>query len=99
MHEQESKILGSYPNTYTFSKAIAERTLKKLRGNIPVTILRPSIIVSCYEDPFEGWIDSPAASGGIVIGVEVGMLHLVYSNGNSIMDLIPCDYVVSNILV
>lgn len=64
-----------------------------------MTILRPSIIIACYDDPFTGWIDSPAASGGVVIGVEVGMLHLVYSNGNSIMDFIPCDYVVNNILV
>lgn len=98
-HEQESKILGAYPNTYTFSKSMAERSLQKLRGDLPVTILRPSIIIACYDDPFTGWIDSPAASGGVVIGVEVGMLHLVYCDGNAIMDLVPCDYVVSSIIV
>lgn len=62
-------------------------------------ILRPSIIVACYDDPFMGWIDSPAASGGIILGVETGLLRLVYSNSSSIMDFIPCDIVSSSILV
>ena len=86
VQEQEAQILGQYANTYTFTKAMAERTLKKVRGNTPVTIVRPSIIVSCYDDPFIGWIDSPAASGGIAMTVQLGILHLVYSRGNSIID-------------
>ena len=81
VQEQELAILGKYPNTYTFSKAFAERAVKKLRGNLPVTILRPSIIVCCYDDPFMGWIDSPAASGGIILGVSSGILHVVHANG------------------
>ena len=97
--EQELSILGNYPNTYTFSKAFAERALKKKRGNLPVTILRPSIITACYDDPFMGWIDSPAASGGITLGIEMGIMRLVHSAPDAIMDLIPCDYVSNNILV
>ena len=42
--EQEKNIIGAYPNTYTFTKSLAERMLKKNRGNLPVVILRPSII-------------------------------------------------------
>lgn len=91
--------MGTYPNTYTFTKAFAERVLKKRRGSLPVTILRPSIIVACYDDPFAGWIDSPAASGGIVMGISTGILHMVYSNPNAIMDVVPCDFVTNNILV
>ena len=97
--EQEPSILGAYPNTYTFSKAFAERALKKRRGNLPLTILRPSIITACYDDPFMGWIDSPAASGGITLGIEMGIMRLVHSDPDAIMDLIPCDYVSNNILV
>lgn len=99
VQEQELAIIGKYPNTYTFSKAFAERAIKKLRGNLPVTILRPSIIVCCYDDPFMGWIDSPAASGGIVMGVSSGILRVVHSKGTNTMDLIPCDLVCSQILV
>ena len=31
VQEQERAILGAYPNTYTFTKALAERMLKKRR--------------------------------------------------------------------
>ena len=65
---------------------MAERALKKVRGNTPVTIVRPSIIICCYNDPFIGWIDSPAASGSIAMTVQFGILHLVYSRGNAIID-------------
>jgi hypothetical protein len=32
--EKEKELLGKYPNTYTFTKALAERTLKKRIGKI-----------------------------------------------------------------
>lgn len=34
---------GNRPNTYTFTKALAEDMLLKECGNLPVTIVRPSI--------------------------------------------------------
>ena len=42
--EQEKNIIGDYPNTYTFTKGLAERMLQKRRGNMPMVIIRPSII-------------------------------------------------------
>jgi len=44
VQEQERAILGLYPNTYTFTKALAERMIKNCRGTLPVVILRPSVI-------------------------------------------------------
>jgi len=99
VQESEKSLIGAYPNTYTFSKAYAERVMQKKRGDLQMTILRPSIIISCVDDPFMGWIDSPAASGGIILGVETGLLKIVHSNPSSIMDLVPCDVVSSQILV
>jgi len=78
---------------------MAERVLKKNGGNLPITILRPSIIVGCYDDPFVGWIDSPAASGGVTMGVCMGILHIVHAAPSAIIDLVPCDIVSSQILV
>jgi thioester reductase-like protein len=46
--EKEKEIIGKYPNTYTFSKSLAERTLRKRIGNIKVAIVRPSIVISAY---------------------------------------------------
>lgn len=99
VQENEKKILGNYANTYTFSKSLAERTLKKRRGNLPCTILRPSIICACKNEPFQGWIDSPAAAGGFVLGYETGIVHFVFADAWAKLDIIPCDYVTNNIIV
>lgn len=37
------RLIGSRPNTYTFTKALAETMLLKESGNLPVAIVRPSI--------------------------------------------------------
>ena len=72
--EQEKTILGVYPNTYTFTKSLAERMLQKRRGNLPVVIVRPSIIQGNYNDPFMGWTDTIAASGFQMLMVCTGLL-------------------------
>ena len=37
------RIIGKRPNTYTFTKALAEHVLVKEAASLPVTIVRPSI--------------------------------------------------------
>lgn len=36
-------LIGNRPNTYTFTKALAEAMLLKEAGNLPLAIVRPSI--------------------------------------------------------
>ena len=50
--EREKQILGGYPNTYTYTKSMAERTLAKNKGDLPVVLYRPSIIACSMEQPF-----------------------------------------------
>jgi nucleoside-diphosphate-sugar epimerase len=50
--ENLHQILGRWPNTYTFTKSMAERTLKKRRmDSLPMVLLRPSIIIGSYREP------------------------------------------------
>ena len=97
--EQEAEILGNYPNTYTFTKGLAEKSLLKKRGNLRVTIIRPSIIQATYADPFRGWTDSIAASGFQILMSATGMLHFVHTKRETCLDLIPCDFVTNQIIV
>jgi len=93
------EILGAFPNTYTFTKSMAERTLAKRRGNLPMVILRPSIIGCCLSEPFIGWIDSLGASGGLTFAGGMGIVKFIYGKVSSIADLVPCDLVVNAIIV
>lgn len=99
MVENEQALLGTFPNTYTFTKALAERSIQKRRGNLRVTIVRPSIIISNYDDPYPGWIDTLAAAGGLIMSVQVGLMRLLFASANSILDIIPCDFVSNQVIV
>ena len=47
-------IIGSHPNTYTFTKAIAEAMLGKAFPDLPLVIVRPSIVAAAWQKPFPG---------------------------------------------
>lgn len=88
------QILGDYPNTYTFTKSMAEKTLKKIiPNNLPVVLLRPSIVVASIRDPYPGWTDTLSAAGGLGVGGGVGLVKYVHSDEKNIADIIPVDFV------
>ena len=73
--ENTSTILGDYPNTYTFTKAMCERIMKKNRGNLTLNIVRPAIINTSYAEPFPGWLDSIAAAAALYMFVGLGIIR------------------------
>lgn len=48
------QLVGSRPNTYTFTKALAESWMEANHGDIPVAIVRPSIVLSSINEPLTG---------------------------------------------
>ena len=64
---QEASILKKcgLPNTYTFTKALAEILLEGRKGDFPLCIVRLSIVGSAYIDPHLGWIDN--AQAGLIL--------------------------------
>lgn len=44
------------PNTYVFSKNLAEQVSYSFKDKLPVVVFRPSIIVSTVSEPFPGWV-------------------------------------------
>ena len=77
---------------------MAERVLKKNHGNLRVSIVRPSIIISSYEQPTPGWTDTLAAGGGVTFAVSSGLMHVVFTEAKATVDLIPVDYVTNTVL-
>ncbi|GLV38329.1 waterproof [Carabus blaptoides fortunei] len=92
------KILGRYPNTYTFTKGVTEGLILEQARGLPLSIIRPSIVVSTYREPVRGWTCTPYGPGGIVAGAGVGFIHSVYCNKDNIADLVPVDMVVNCII-
>ena len=93
MVNDTKKLLGGYPNTYTFTKAMCERIMQKRKGNTPLTIVRPSIIGASEAEPFPGWVDTVSAAGAIYFLCGLGILNYVQGDMKKIGDQIPVDYV------
>lgn len=101
--EQEDNlktILGPWPNTYTFTKSMAERTLRKRRNpKLPVFIFRPSIIIGAMHEPLPGWTDTISAAGALSLIGGIGIVNYIHGKKDNIADLIPVDIVSSSIIV
>lgn len=87
-----------HPNTYTYTKCVAEHLLMERRGDVPLSVLRPSIISAAWRYPFPGWIDSAAAFAGFVVGIGTGHMRVVQAKTETHLDLIPVDEVADRAL-
>ena len=81
MEKNVKDIIGDFPNTYTFTKCIAEKLLVQTRApNFPLTFIRPSIVGASWRDPVPGWIDSLVASSAIFFFVGLGLLKTLHGD-------------------
>lgn len=46
-----NKIINDRPNTYTFTKALAEYIVSQEGKDLPLAIIRPSIVGSSWREP------------------------------------------------
>lgn len=93
IEKQTPRILGKYPNTYTFTKHLTEQLLLIEASDLPICIVRPTIIGGSWKEPYPGWIDSVSAAGVFYLSVGLGLMKITLGNGNNIGDQIPVDSV------
>jgi HAD superfamily hydrolase (TIGR01490 family) len=86
-----------FPDAYAFTKAIGERALIDARGDVPVSILRPSIIESAIAEPFPGWIRGFRMAEPVILSYGRGLLKEFPGVPEGIVDVIPVDLVVAAI--
>ncbi|XP_066990935.2 fatty acyl-CoA reductase 1 [Anabrus simplex] len=85
------KLMGYQPNTYTFAKALAEHIINDHREKLPVTIIRPSIVISSAREPVPGWIDNFNGPLGLFVGAGKGVVHVTLCKDSARLDYIPVD--------
>lgn len=86
-----AKELG-WPNTYTFSKSLAESLIAKYGSGLPIAIVRPAIVETSVFKPFRGWNEgiNTSASLSYLLGTSFRQLP---SNERKRLDIIPVDAV------
>ncbi|CAN6438789.1 unnamed protein product [Victoria cruziana] len=88
-----------WPNLYAFTKAMGEMLIGESRGDLPLVIIRPTIIEATLADPFPGWIEGFRTTGTLFISYARGKLKSIFANGKFPVDLVPADMVVNAMLV
>ncbi|XP_049870323.1 fatty acyl-CoA reductase wat-like [Pectinophora gossypiella] len=88
-------LIKNWPNTYAFTKAVAEELVRTMSGDLPICIVRPAIVISACREPSPGWIDKSCAFGptGFILGAGIGIMHTCYCDEDIHLDLIPVDLV------
>ena len=81
-----------WPNTYTFTKSLAESLIAKYSSGLPVAIVRPAIVETSVRKPFPGWNEgiNTSASLSYLLGTYFRQLP---SNERKRLDIIPVDSV------
>ncbi|XP_075988610.1 fatty acyl-CoA reductase wat-like [Anticarsia gemmatalis] len=88
------QLIKGWPNTYTFTKAVAEE-LVRTTSDLPVCIVRPPIVIPSYCEPKPGWLDFSTLAGpsGIYLTIGLGILQVFCVDGTVNLAMTPIDYV------
>lgn len=88
---RRARRLG-WPNTYTFTKSLAESLLAKRGADLPVAVVRPSIVETSTAQPFRGWNEGINTSAPLsyLLGTKFRQLP---TNERKCLDIIPVDAV------
>ncbi|XP_049941596.1 fatty acyl-CoA reductase 1-like isoform X1 [Schistocerca serialis cubense] len=93
------KLLGNLPNTYAFTKNLTEELVARYSDRLPIVIARPSIVVSIWKEPLEGWTANMNGPLGFLIAVGKGVMRVVMADLDIASDLIPVDCTVNAIII
>ncbi|XP_031330448.1 fatty acyl-CoA reductase wat-like [Photinus pyralis] len=89
-------LLGEWPNTYVFTKAVAEEVVGSSARGLPIAIVRPSIVVATAKGPLAGWIDNMYGVTGITVGIALGLIRTLHCKKDCVADIVPADYVINS---
>lgn len=92
------RLLEGRPNTYTYTKALAEHFVARHEGKYPIAIVRPSIVISSNKEPCEGWVDNVNGIAGLGCLAAIGLLRTIDWNYYATSDMVPVD-LVTNCLI
>lgn len=91
----KSHLIGKLPNTYTYTKSLAEHLIALEASDLPVAIVRPSIVTASWREPLPGWVDNLNGPTGLILAVGKGLLRSMHVKKDAKADIIPVDVVVN----
>ncbi|XP_046837373.1 fatty acyl-CoA reductase wat-like isoform X1 [Vespa crabro] len=92
-------LLGKWPNTYVYTKSIAEDIVKRHAGLMPIGIFRPGIVLPTYIEPTQGWTDNMNGLVGTTAGAAMGIIRTNLCDASLNVNIIPGDLATNALIV
>ncbi|PHU06703.1 putative fatty acyl-CoA reductase 4 [Capsicum chinense] len=83
---ERAKLFG-WQDTYSFTKAIGEMVIDNMREDIPIVIVRPSMITTSHQEPFPGRIQGFRVIDPTIIFYGKGEFPGILANPNLPIDV------------
>ncbi|CAI7845711.1 unnamed protein product [Closterium sp. NIES-54] len=87
-----------WQDTYVFTKAMGEMVLTRGHKDLPLAIVRPSIVESCLIEPMAGWMEGMRMADPILLAYGKGQMAGFLANPDGVLDMVPCDKVINAVL-
>ncbi|GGI02545.1 HAD-IB family phosphatase [Egicoccus halophilus] len=95
---ERARSLG-FADVYTLTKALGERVAEERFGAARLSIVRPSIVESSLRHPHPGWIEGFKVADPLMIGLGRGDIPEFPGFPDSVVDVVPVDFVANAVLV
>uniref|UniRef100_A0A146M6I1 Fatty acyl-CoA reductase n=2 Tax=Lygus hesperus TaxID=30085 RepID=A0A146M6I1_LYGHE len=98
MEKISPDLIKPHPNVYTYSKRISEALVASFYPEMPVCIVRPSIVCPAVEEPLPGWVDNLHGPVGLLVGGGKGVIRSMHCNAEYSAEVMPVDMAISGLL-
>jgi nucleoside-diphosphate-sugar epimerase len=95
---KESHRYG-WNDTYTFTKWLGEQIIMEELQDSTLTIVRPSIIESTYQEPVPGWVEGVKVADAIILAYAREKTPFFPARTNGVIDIIPADLVANSLIL
>lgn len=95
---KESHRYG-WNDTYTFTKWMGEQLIMEELQGSTLTIVRPSIIESTYQEPVAGWIEGVKVADAIIMAYAREKTPFFPTRPSGVIDIIPADLVANSLIL
>jgi fatty acyl-CoA reductase len=98
MADLGNTLIAPHPNTYTYTKRLAEIFVRVEFPNLPICIVRPSIVTPAYKEPLPGWVDSLNGPVGILVGASKGVIRVMRADSECAGEVYPVDMAINGLI-
>ncbi|XP_078052126.1 putative fatty acyl-CoA reductase CG5065 isoform X2 [Augochlora pura] len=92
------RLLDKHPNTYTYSKRLAEKLVSNEYQNLPCCIARPSIVTPAGSEPLSGWVDNLNGPVGLLVAAGKGVIRSMHCNAGYHAEVVPVDLAINALI-